>query len=67
MAAWASGIRSAIFCTRAGNACRGKKIPDMKDMGSEAMKGKYEEGPVGYINLIPNGVPNIGKSLGLKG
>jgi len=39
--------------------------PDMKAMGSEEMRRKYEEGPVGQLLLAGNGMPNIGKSLGL--
>lgn len=54
---------------RAGNPGPGQYVvphcADMKEMGSEDMKRKYTEGPVGYINLMANGVPNIGKSLGL--
>ena len=35
----------------------------MKAMGSEAMKRKYEEGPVGHLTVFPNGLPNMGKYL----
>ena len=37
---------------------------DMKDMASEAMRRKYEEGPVGLLMLSPSRVPNLGASLG---
>ncbi len=37
---------------------------DMKEMGSEAMRQKYREGPVGPITLGPVGVPVLGKFLG---
>lgn len=59
-------IREAI---RAGNAAPGRYViphcPDMKDMGSDAMKKKYAEGPVGHVTIGPNGVPNMGEHLGL--
>lgn len=35
----------------------------MKDMGSPEMIQKYERGPLGWLNVLPTGVPNIGKSL----
>jgi hypothetical protein len=37
----------------------------MKDMTGEAMVKKYQEGPVGHILIGANGVPNMGKYLGL--
>ncbi|NGY04079.1 hypothetical protein [Solimonas terrae] len=37
---------------------------DMKDLQTQDMQQKFQEGPVGYINLRPNGMPNMGKSLG---
>ena len=38
--------------------------PDsMKDASSPGMTAKYEQGPVGFINVLPSGVPNMGKSL----
>lgn len=37
---------------------------DMKDMGSEAMKKKYQEGPILHLTVFPNGLPNMGKYLG---
>ncbi len=58
-------VRDAIS---AGNPAPGRYVlphcKDMKDMASEAMKKKYEEGPVGHITLLPNGAPNMGKYLG---
>jgi hypothetical protein len=36
----------------------------MKDMASEAMLKKYQEGPVGHFTLGPTGAPNMGKYLG---
>ncbi len=59
-------VRDAI---RAGNPAPGRYVVphcgDMKAMGSEAMVKKYQEGPVGHFTLGPNGVPNMGKHLGL--
>ncbi len=38
--------------------------PDsMKEMCTPEMAEKYALGPVGYANILPNGTPNIGKSL----
>ena len=58
-------VRDAI---RAGNPAPGRYVvphcTDMKDMGSEAMLKKYQEGPVGHVTLLPNGAPNMGKYLG---
>jgi hypothetical protein len=59
-------VRDAI---RAGNLAPGRYVmphcKEMKDMGSEAMVKKYQEGPVGHLTILPNGVPNMGKYLGL--
>lgn len=41
------------------------KCNDMKEMSSETMIKKYQEGPVAFITIMPNGAPNMGKSLGL--
>ncbi|WP_157623134.1 hypothetical protein [Solimonas soli] len=38
---------------------------EMKDMQSPEMQKKFVEGPVGFITLRPNGLPNMGKHLGL--
>jgi hypothetical protein len=59
-------VRAAI---RAGNPAPGRYVMpqcgDMKDMGSDAMKQKYAEGPVGHLTLLANGQPNMGKYLGM--
>ena len=34
-----------------------------KEMGSPKMLKKYEKGPVGLMNVIPNGPPALGKQL----
>ena len=35
----------------------------MKDMRSPDMVAKYESGPVGFLTIVPRGLPAIGKSL----
>jgi hypothetical protein len=35
----------------------------MKDMGKPEMQQKYVEGPMVVMNVMPSGVPNMGKSL----
>jgi hypothetical protein len=54
---------------RAGQPTPGRYVlpycSDMKDMASEEMKKKYEEGPVGHVTIMPNGAHNMGKYLGL--
>ncbi|MEZ6014373.1 MAG: hypothetical protein R3F49_04615 [Planctomycetota bacterium] len=37
---------------------------DMKDLGSDEMKAKYLDGPVGFMRILPNGQMKIGKFLG---
>src|SRR3546814_12788887 len=37
---------------------------DMKALQTQDMQQKFVEGPVGYINLRPTGVPDMGQSLG---
>jgi hypothetical protein len=59
-------VRAAI---RAGNPAPGRYVvpfcKEMKDMGSDVMLQKYREGPVGHFTLGPNGVPVMGKFLGM--
>ena len=38
---------------------------DMKDMGSPEVMKKYQEGPVLHVTVMPKGLPNMGKYLGL--
>jgi hypothetical protein len=38
---------------------------DPKERESEAAQRKYKEGPVALVWLMPKGLPNMGKSLGL--
>ena len=35
----------------------------MKEMSSPEMLAKYEQGPVGFMTILPNGPPAMGKSL----
>ncbi|RKY21456.1 MAG: hypothetical protein DRQ55_04335 [Planctomycetota bacterium] len=35
----------------------------MQDMGSPEFVQKYTEGPVGFMQILPNGPPKMGKSL----
>ena len=35
----------------------------MKEMSGETMGKKYDEGPVGYLNLAPNGRPKMAVAL----
>lgn len=59
-------VRTAI---NAGHPSPGQYVlpycKDMKDLASEAMKKKYQEGPVGFLRLNAPGPHNMGKSLGL--
>lgn len=58
-------VRDAI---RAGNPAPGRYVlphcAEMKDMASAAMVKKYQEGPVGHVTILRNGVHNMGKYLG---
>lgn len=38
---------------------------DHKEMGSPAMVEKYEKGPIGFVTVMPNGTPKMGKHLTL--
>lgn len=48
----ALGLYAVPYCT------------DMKEMGSESMMKKLNEGPNAYITVRPNGMPNMGTMLG---
>ncbi len=37
----------------------------MKDASSDEMQAGYKEGPVGFMTVIPNGMPSMGKNLAL--
>jgi hypothetical protein len=57
-------VRAAI---RAGNPPPAQYVlpycPDMKDMEKPEMKQKYIDGPVAVMNVLPTGVPRMGKYL----
>jgi hypothetical protein len=57
-------VRAAI---RAGNPPPGQYVipycTDMKEMEKPEVKQKYIEGPVGVLNLLRPGLPNMGKNL----
>ncbi len=57
-------VRAAI---RAGKPAPAQYIipycSDMKEMEKPENKQKYIDGPVGVLNLMPPGVPNMGKTL----
>ena len=54
---------------RAGSPTPGQYVfphcMDMKQMQDDAMKKKYEQGPVGKITLLRPGMPNMGKPWGI--
>ncbi len=37
---------------------------DMKELGNPDVIAKFDEGPVGVLNIMPNGMPSMGKCLG---
>lgn len=60
------GVREAI---RAAAPTPGLYVlpycADMKEMAGEAMQRKYQEGPTGFLTIVPSGPPAMGKPLGL--
>lgn len=46
------GLHSMPFCK------------DMSQMGDPAMQAKFNNGPVAFITIFPNGMPNMGKLVG---
>lgn len=38
---------------------------DPKELSNPEMVKKFEEGPVAFVTVMPNGVPNMGKILGI--
>ncbi len=61
------GEEKVLAEMRAQNVARGAYMfpcPDsMKDMGTPEMVEKYNQGPVGIMTVLPNGPPQMGKSL----
>jgi len=37
---------------------------DMSQMGDPAMQAKFKDGPVAFVTIFPNGMPNMGKLVG---
>ena len=59
-------IRAAIRTE--GVACGEYAIPhagSLKNAGTPEMQQKYEQGPCGYVTIISNGAPAVGKGLAL--
>jgi len=58
-------VRAAI---RKANPAPGQYVlphcADMKDMGKPEMQQKYQDGPVGFLVIVPNGLPAMGTALG---
>ncbi|MDR3684411.1 MAG: hypothetical protein P4L11_11855 [Geothrix sp.] len=58
-------VRAAI---RKGTPAPGQYVlphcADMKDMGKPDMQQKYQDGPVGFLVIVPNGMPAMGAALG---
>lgn len=38
---------------------------DVKELGTEENRARFQRGPVGMMTVLPNGMPNMGKALGL--
>ncbi len=38
-------------------------VANMEDLKKEEERRKFEEGPVGFLTVLPNGVPGMGKNL----
>lgn len=36
---------------------------DMKEMQDEAMQKRFKDGPVGFVTILPNGMPPMGKLM----
>lgn len=46
------GVHSVPYCV------------EMEQMKDEAMQRKFSEGPVAFVTVFPNGMPNMGKLIG---
>lgn len=49
-----TGVHSVPYCM------------DMGEMQGEEMQRKFREGPVALVAILPNGMPNMGKLVGLQ-
>lgn len=41
-------------------------VPDMKDLKKPEVQKKFNEGPIGFFTVLPNGVPSMGKNMVLS-
>lgn len=41
-------------------------VMDQKDLKSPEVQQKFTEGPLAFITVLPNGVPNMGRSMALS-
>lgn len=39
--------------------------PDMNDLKKPEAQKKFNDGPVAFITVLPNGIPNMGKNMGM--
>lgn len=58
------GVRAAMQASKAKPGFYPLPYCEMKDMASPEMQEKYNEGPVAYVTVLPNGMPSMGKALG---
>jgi len=40
-------------------------VMDPKEVANPEVKARFDNGPVGFLTVVPNGVPNMGKNLGM--
>lgn len=41
-------------------------VANMEDLKKDEEKKKFEDGPVGFLTVLPNGIPAMGKNLALS-
>lgn len=41
-------------------------VADMKDLKKPEVKQKFDEGPLAFITVLPNGMPSMGRSMSLS-
>lgn len=41
-------------------------VTDMKDLKKPEVQQKFEEGPLAFITVLPNGMPSMGRSMALS-
>lgn len=57
------GVRAAMQARTAAPGFYPIPYCEMKDMCNDDVKAKFEQGPVAYITVLPNGMPSMGRSL----